>query len=354
MAGRELTANSARRATHAGSWYTSNGEPLWLLTLGFYTDLRLPPSLAKKLSAELDTNLAKVTPLPELQYNPPITTAKAIIAPHAGYSYSGPAAAWAYAAIPTEKIERVFLLGPAHHVYLHGVALSSFEKYKTPLGDLALDLETIDALRKTRLFERMSAETDEEEHSLELHLPYIKHVFGEKVVKLVPLLVGRASRGVAAVLAEYWHDEKTFFIVSSDFCHWGTRFSHTPYYPHIPDSPPSPVPPVASSTSTSTYDPAKPLYLEPRFAHAKDRPTPIWQSIQYMDHEGMAFLRRPAAVGAKEDWEAYLARTKHVYGGKEVGKAPEIAFVRYEQSSQCLEAGDSSVSYVSGVLRVPE
>lgn len=100
-----------------------------------------------------------------------------------------------------------------------------------------------------------------------------------------------------------------------------------------------------------------------------------------MDHEGMDFLRRPGEFGALEKWEAYLARTKvrmhrgsradcqnticgrhpitvllqlvrRVYGEEE-GFKPEFTFVRYEQSSKCSTSKDSSVSYVSGMLRLP-
>jgi hypothetical protein len=83
----------------------------------------------------------------------------------------------------------------------------------------------------------------------------------------------------------------------------GTRFSCTPYYPDAPQ-PVAPVPPV----TTSSASPDTPLELVKRF----DKPgsAPIWQSIQYMDHEGMALLRRPAARGAVNEWERYLARTK--------------------------------------------
>ncbi|WWD20094.1 AmmeMemoRadiSam system protein B [Kwoniella shandongensis] len=339
-----------REATHAGSWYSSSGT---------------------KLASELSLYLSKVAPLPELDYAPPVSNAKAIIAPHAGYSYSGPTAGWAYAAIPTDKIKRVFLLGPSHHAYLSGVALSRFESYETPVGDLPLDLEAIADLRETGVFSEMKSSVDEEEHSLEMHLPYIRHVFnGREDLKLVPILVGHPDRNTLKklneVLARYWDDKETFFVISSDFCHWGTRFSCTPYYPNAPH-PPNPVPPVPHHTNPASFTPPD---LIKRFSSAEANPdVPIWKSIEYMDHEGMELLRRPGEEGAVEKWEAYLDETKnticgrnpitvllslvqHVYKGKE--RKPEFTFVRYEQSSRCLNGRDSSVSYVSGVLRIPE
>lgn len=70
----------------------------------------------------------------------------------------------------------------------------------------------------------MKASVDEDEHSLEMHLPYIRLVFQDQDVKLVPLLVGHPpasqTEPISAALAKYWDDPETFFIISSDFCHW--------------------------------------------------------------------------------------------------------------------------------------
>lgn len=107
----------------------------------------------------------------------PVTGARAIIAPHAGYSYSGPAAAWAYKAVDWSKAKRIFLLGPSHHYYLDNCAFSQCKTYSTPMGDLVLDLDTIAELEKTKLFGKMSRSADENEHSIEMHLPYIYKMF---------------------------------------------------------------------------------------------------------------------------------------------------------------------------------
>ncbi|WRT69452.1 AmmeMemoRadiSam system protein B [Kwoniella shivajii] len=345
-------SHSVREATHAGSWYSAK---------------------ATELSSQLKSNLSKVTPLPDLAFNPPEQNAKAVIAPHAGYSYSGPAAAWAYASIPTDKIKRIFLLGPSHHSYLPGVALSTFGSYGTPLGDIPLDTDTIASLKQTGIFSEMKHSVDEDEHSLEMHLPYIRHIFKDrKDLTLVPILVGhpnaQTSKELSKVLAQYWSDEETFFIISSDFCHWGTRFSCTPYYHNAPP-PPNAVPPVTQETLPASFEPPE---LTKRFSSAVSNPdVPIWKSIQYMDHEGMDLLRYPAEFAALEKWEAYLDETKnticgrnpitvllgliqHVYHDKPEDQKPTFTFVRYEQSSKCVNGKDSSVSYVSGVLKVPK
>ncbi|ODN78410.1 AmmeMemoRadiSam system protein B [Cryptococcus amylolentus CBS 6039] len=338
-----------REATHAGSWYTASSTGL---------------------SQQLNQNLSAVHPLPELAYDPPVQDAKAIIAPHAGFSYSGPAAAWAYKSIPVDKITRVILLGPSHHAYLPGVALSKFEAYETPLGDIPLDLKAIHDLRKTGIFSDMKSSVDEDEHSLEMHLPYIRLIFQDRDISLVPILVGHpsasTSRNLSAALEPYWSDPSTFFVISSDFCHWGSRFSCTPYYPD-PPAIADPVPPTSASGRPLAQ--SGKVDLVKKFSSATANPdVPIWRSTEYMDHEGMAILRNPAKQGAVDEWHDYLERTKnticgrspitvllnlvqHVYADR-AGK-PEFTFVRYEQSSRCVTGKDSSVSYVSGILRVP-
>lgn len=75
---------------------------------------------------------------------------------------------------------RVFILGPSHHLYLDGCALSSCDAYATPLGDLPIDKATVAELRNSGQFERdMKLDVDEAEHSIEMHLPYIRKVFQE-------------------------------------------------------------------------------------------------------------------------------------------------------------------------------
>lgn len=154
-----------RAASHAGSWYSSNKTQLskqlddWLDAV---------PSSTKGIGAQSSQGAPLQIPCPR---------ARAIIAPHAGYSYSGPPAAWAYKAIDWSNCRRVFLLGPSHHFYLTGCALSQCDQYATPLGNLKIDLEVVEELRGTGMFDDMELEDDEAEHSLEMHLPYIYKMF---------------------------------------------------------------------------------------------------------------------------------------------------------------------------------
>jgi len=150
---------ASRKATHAGSWYESSKSKL---ELNLDTYLNQVPDQLEGLGIESGPSVPH-----------PVPGARAIIAPHAGYSYSGPAAAWAYQSLDWSTAKRVFLMGPSHHYYLEDCALSPCKSYNTPLGPLALDLSTIASLRKTGQFSAMTQLQDEEEHSLEMHLPYI-------------------------------------------------------------------------------------------------------------------------------------------------------------------------------------
>lgn len=119
--------------------------------------------------------------------------ARAIIAPHAGYSYSGPTAAWAYKHVDPRGIRRVFLFGPSHHVYSPRCSLTVLNEYSTPFGPIQIDVTMNNTLRQTGFFDDMSRRTDEDEHSLEMHLPYIYHVMRGHDFQLVPVLVGALS-----------------------------------------------------------------------------------------------------------------------------------------------------------------
>jgi len=145
---------------------------------------------------------------------------KAIIAPHAGYLYSGPIAASAYAQlIPARsQIQKVVLLGPSHYVSLDGLATSSAEAFATPLGLVPLDLETVRRARSLPQVTEMD-EAHAREHSLEVQLPFLQTVLVD--FTLVPLAVGDASiEEVSQVLDALWGGPETCFVISSDLSHY--------------------------------------------------------------------------------------------------------------------------------------
>ena len=106
------------------------------------------------------------------------------------------------------------------------------DQFETPLGNLKVDIETTAELARSGMFNYVKRESEENEHSLEMQLPYIKKVFQGHDVSIVPIIVGDLSkeseRAYGKLLAPYLTDPKTLFIISSDFCHWGERFNYTP------------------------------------------------------------------------------------------------------------------------------
>ena len=145
---------------------------------------------------------------------------KVLIVPHAGYVYSGPVAAAAYAQLHAQRkrIKRVVLLGPTHRVAVRGVALPEADRFATPLGTVDLDRELLARLARLPHVVRSEA-AHAAEHSLEVQLPFLQAVLDE--FTLVPLAVGNISdRDLAAVLDEVWGDETTVIIVSSDLSHY--------------------------------------------------------------------------------------------------------------------------------------
>ncbi|EFP86569.1 uncharacterized protein PGTG_12951 [Puccinia graminis f. sp. tritici CRL 75-36-700-3] len=333
---------TTRSATHAGSWYPASKTRLEDDLKGWLSDAHANEQPVNHAQAW------KSVCMPV-----PIKDCRAIIAPHAGYSYSGRAAAWAYKLIDTDQIKRVFILGPSHHVYLDCCALSKCTQYATPLGDLPIDTSINEELKAKNRFGEMSLQTDQEEHSIELHLPYIRHIFKNHDIKIVPILVGSITFAeeleYGALLAPYLADPENLFVVSSDFCHWGTRFSYTYYQ------------------DPRSTEPAK------RLSPGSPPPEyPIHQSIENLDKEAIEAISLQDPSQAHETFKGYLKRTKNTICGRhpigvllgsmiklqQTRSTPpppqqQLQLVRYEQSSQCFTLSDSSVSYVSAFLRLP-
>lgn len=152
----------------------------------------------------------------------PVTTgdAKIIIAPHAGYQFSGPIAGTIYAPLKARReiIKRVVLLGPAHRVGFKGLATTSADCWASPLGITPVDwnaLRDLLSIEGVKVMDPAFAE----EHSMEVHLPFLQECLGE--FELVPLLVGDASHGlVAQALDRVWGGQETLIVISSDLSHF--------------------------------------------------------------------------------------------------------------------------------------
>ena len=172
------------------------------------------PGKPDVLARNVDALLAAATPAATM------AVPKAIIAPHAGYIYSGPIAASIYALIAPARtrIKRVVVLGPTHRVAIHGIALPGVNAFATPLGNIAIDAGAVKQLMALP-YVGVSAEAHRQEHSLEVHLPFLQKVINE--FTLVPLAVGRATaQQVASVIDMLWGGEETLIVISSDMSHY--------------------------------------------------------------------------------------------------------------------------------------
>lgn len=151
---------------------------------------------------------------------PAVTDPRMLIAPHAGFVYSGPVAAVAYAQLSARRrsARRVLLLGPSHRVPFRGLALSSAASYETPLGKVAIDAE---ACRELLDLPQVGVldEAHAQEHSLEVHLPFLQTVLEE--FRLVPVVVGDAQADAVAEVIEVFRDRPdTLVVISSDLSHF--------------------------------------------------------------------------------------------------------------------------------------
>jgi MEMO1 family protein len=145
---------------------------------------------------------------------------KALIVPHAGYIYSAPIAAHAYARIAAarDSIRRVVLLGPTHRVWVRGLALPSTRAFVTPLGSVEIDAAAVAAALVLPQVVQ-SDQVHAQEHSLEVQLPFLQALLTN--FKLVPFAVGDASaEQVAEVLDLLWGGGETLIVVSSDLSHY--------------------------------------------------------------------------------------------------------------------------------------
>jgi AmmeMemoRadiSam system protein B len=327
-----------RAASHAGSWYTEDGAVLARDLDGWMAAARAPAPAPGRL--------------------------RGVIAPHAGFRYSGATAGAAYAAAAPlpPGTARVFILGPSHHVPLDGLAVSGASEVATPVGALRVDAGVAGALvassSRALPVRRLTRDEDEDEHSIEMHLPFVARAIAATptaaagagagapaAVVVVPVVVGALTpaqhAAAGALLAPYLADDANFFVISSDFCHWGSRFRYTPLPPAAPGGPP----PAARCA----------------------------EFIGELDAAGMAAIEAGSAAG----FTAYIADTRNTVCGRHPitvalaaaealdGAAPGASsgagsgagsgrrhafkFVKYAQSSAVRAMTDSSVSYASAV-----
>jgi MEMO1 family protein len=293
-----------RRASHAGTWYTKNGS-----------------ELDNQLQTWLETASSSSSSSANI---------RALIVPHAGYSYSGSTAAYGYSNITPlpPNTKTIFILGPSHHIYLERCALSGASVVQTPLGDLTIDDVIRENLLKTGNFDITPQDVDEDEHSIEMHLPYIAKAIKSSPntdVKVVPIMVGHVEGHIlqqaASSLSPYLTNKENIFIISSDFCHWGSRFRYSPFDQSVCSE--------------------------------------IHEYIRILDHDGIKLI----VAQNTEGFLQYLKKTQNTICGRnpimllmtmiDVCSSSSSSAVltpnlmKYAQSSAVVKKSDSSVSYVS-------
>lgn len=289
-----------RKATHAGSWYERSKEKLENTLRSFLTKANALDLSGKQI--------------------------KGLIGPHAGFEYSGPTAAFAYININPINYRRVFLLGPSHHTYMDCCGLPYADWYETPLGNIEIDTEITCKLKKEKGFTTLKKTEEENEHSLEMHLPFIKKIFGDNEFKLVPIMVGhidkKSQEYYGKIFAEYLKDEKNLFIVSSDFCHWGSHFDYQPLDGNVKET---------------------------------------FKYIEQLDKEGIRHIEQqnPNAFADYLDDTSNTVCGCHpilcyLYALRNCGLETNTQLVRYNQSSQVKSSRDSSVSYAAIITTTPE
>jgi len=353
-----------RQAFHSGNWYTDDG-----------------PTLEADLTKWFQ-NVTAVEHADNKSIPPPIPGVRAIIAPHAGLHYSGPTAAYAYKCIDASRIRRIFILGPSHHVYLPGCALTECKEYATPLGNIKVDREIVNNLLSTKKFTSMSKTMDEKEHSIEMHLPFIYHIMSKSKhdYKIVPILVGVLDsvlqRDYGKLLAPYYIDPSNLFVISSDFCHYGKRFSFNPFSKSGGDG--KPIWQNIADLDNQAMDLIEAIDVNGFNKYLKQTKNticgrfPIGLLLQCLNSiSSSSDSLSPSSAGSnakgsnkrkveddqenQEHTEAEAQKENHEKNGKN-NKTGQIQiyvkFVRYEQSSKCLHAGDSSVSYASAFVSI--
>lgn len=175
------------------------------------------PSQASTLRQAVNSYL-KQARLPELG-----ASVRAIVAPHAGYVYSGPVAGYSFKALDLNPStpQTVVLLGPAHYVSVEGVAVGDFAAYETPLGKIPVDQEALTALKRSSTLFTSQQTAHIPEHSLEVQLPFLQ-VRKPTHLALAPLLLGYTPpEPVAAALLSFVQEHpSTRLVVSSDLSHF--------------------------------------------------------------------------------------------------------------------------------------
>jgi len=193
---------TSKRSRLAGTWYPAEAAPLRAEVDGLLRGVALA-DVARPLAG--------------------------LVVPHAGYQYSGRAAATGYRCLAGGPYRRALILAPSHYSGFRGAALLDVDAFESPIGRTVVDRVAVAALAAQPLF-AVDPGPFEPEHSLEIQLPFLQQVLPAATV--VPVLLGHVATGDVTSLAAALRplvDEETLVVVSSDFTHYGRRFDYQPF-----------------------------------------------------------------------------------------------------------------------------
>jgi MEMO1 family protein len=194
-----------KRSALAGTWYAADAEPL-----------------RRQVDDLLDTVDGVVVP----------ERLAGLVVPHAGYDYSGRAAAAGYARLRGVPFRRALILAPSHYAAFRGAVVLDVAYFETPLGRVPVDAGAVATLAGSALC-RVDPAPFRDEHAVEIQLPFLQRVLPG--LPVVPVLLGSLAGPDYARVADVLGtvvDAETLVIVSSDFVHYGSRFAYEPFPAH--------------------------------------------------------------------------------------------------------------------------
>lgn len=149
-------------------------------------------------------------------------TPVAVVSPHAGYAYSGPTAATAYAALKQRSFRTAVIISPSHREYFHGISVYDGDAYRTPLGLVNIDIELRQKLLAHKGIVKASEMGHRDEHAVEVQVPFIQRINPD--AKILPIVMGdqrpEYCRVLGQVLADILQDREAVLIASSDLSHF--------------------------------------------------------------------------------------------------------------------------------------
>jgi hypothetical protein len=183
---------------------------------------------------------------------------KALIVPHAGYMYSGSTAGIGYSTIKGNKPTSILLMGPAHRVFVKGLAIPNWDQFETPLGKVDLNQEALQKIRQFPFVE-INNEAHKNEHCIELQLPFLQKLFSN--FRIIPILAGDVEPEQIALLLEAIETDVDLIIISSDLSHYNSYEKATELDRAISDSIEKLDPSSIDSEQACGYKPVKGLLL---------------------------------------------------------------------------------------------